>query len=237
MTKIIQIRSLLKNASSVPLEKQKQFFKTGVGDYAEHDQFNGVPVPILRKVSKEFKDLTVEELSWLLESPVNEERLLALFIMIDQYQKASPLLRETLHQFYKTHLTHVNNWNLVDASAPFLVGMHLMNIDRTLLLKLARSESLWERRIAIVSTWHFIRQNDLEWTFRLAEILLKDSQDLIHKAVGWMLREAGKRDEEPLISFLEAYKMRMPRTMLRYAIEKFSAPQRAAYLLRKKREC
>lgn len=228
------LRAQLQTLITVPKENLSMFFKTEAGSYAEHDTFIGVSVPALRTLAKEFHQLTRQELQELLASPINEERLLALFILVDQYQKGNDLQKEALYQFYLNNLQHVNNWNLVDSSAHLILGEHLDKTDKKLLITLAKSTDLWERRIAIVATWHFIRKNELEWTFKIAKLLLHDTHDLIHKAVGWMLREAGKRDEAMLIQFLDKYAAGMPRTMLRYAIEKFPEEQRKDYLMRKK---
>lgn len=220
-------------SSSIPTHERKGiFFKTGPGDYAEHDQFIGVPVPTLRKVVKAYGALPIESVLYLLKSPINEERLLALLMLVERYQKGDVALKQTIFDLYQSHIQYVNNWNLVDASAHLIVGAHLYQRDKTQLLSWASSDILWERRIAVVSTWYFIRQNEHEWTIRLAEKLLHDPHDLMHKAVGWMLREAGKRDETVLIKFLEKYAYKMPRTMLRYAIEKFSVERRKSYLVR-----
>jgi 3-methyladenine DNA glycosylase AlkD len=207
------------------------FYKTKPGDYAEHDKFLGVPNPALRKIAKQFLDLSFTEIEELLLSPYNEKRLLALFILIDQYQKGNPLFQEKIVGLYKKHLSSINNWNLVDASAHLILGAHLFTRKRDELLLLASSKIVWERRIAIVSTLFFIRQNDLEWTFKLAKILLNDPHDLIHKATGWMLREAGKRNIDLLKAFLSDYASLMPRTMLRYAIEKLRKEERDHYIL------
>ena len=158
---------------------------------------------------------------------------MALFILVEQYKQGVQEVKDQIYQFYLNNLNQVNNWNLVDASAHLIIGAHLHQKNKQSLVVLAQSEILWERRIAIVSTWHFIRNNDLEWTFKIATFLLQDQHDLIHKAVGWMLREAGKKDQNQLIDFLEQYAQKMPRTMLRYAIERFPEPQRKAYLIKK----
>lgn len=248
-SKAIHVKSTLKESVSIPEENRKIFFKTGIGHYAEHDQFIGVPVPFLRKTAKHFSDLSLEELQILIESKINEERMVALFILISQYEKAKDPMKEKLYKFYMSNLKHVNNWNLVDASAHLIIGAHLyyrrvqfntlskicqFNEDETLLYDLAKSEVMWLRRISIVATWYFIRKKELKSTFIIAEILIKDSHDLIHKAVGWMLREAGKRDEKQLIAFLDKHYSEMPRTMLRYAIEKFPESKRKKYLMKKK---
>lgn len=231
MTNITAIKNLLQQSITIPKERHSAFFKTGVGHYAEHDQFIGVKVPVLRVIAKNYKDLPLPEIQILLGSPINEERLLGLFILVGQYQKSKDSLKNELYQFYLNNLKQVNNWNLVDASAHLIMGAHLLKRDRAILFSLAQSEIIWGRRIAIVSTWYFIRHNDLEDTFKLAEILLNDKHDLIHKAVGWMLREAGKKNESILIAFLEQHAGKMPRTMLRYSIEKFPENQRRLYLV------
>ncbi len=231
---IQQIQSVLRSKISVPKERAAAFFKTGSGHYAEGDAFIGVTVPDLRKIAKEFAHLDLLEIQVLLASPINEERSLALFILVRQYEKSKGPLKEAIYQFYLNNLKYVNNWNLVDASAHLILGAHLKDKDRELLLTLAQSEIMWERRIAMVATWYFIRNQDLAWTFRLAHLLLNDKHDLIHKAAGWMLREAGKRNITELINFLDQHAEKMPRTMLRYAIEKLSVDQRKAYLLKGK---
>lgn len=232
MNKIAAIKATLQAAVNHDRNKSNAvFFKTGVGHYAEHDVFIGVSVPIIRKIAKEHADLSFKELQKLIASKINEERLLALIILVTQYQRGDKIANEEVYNFYLNNMQHVSNWNLVDSSAHLILGAHLYKKNKNLLLELAKSEILWQRRIAIVATWYFIRNDDLAWTFKIAKILLKDDQDLIHKAVGWMLREAGKRDQEQLIEFLDQHAATMPRTMLRYAIEKFSAQQRKAYLL------
>ena len=224
------LRAELRNAATPVLERKGIFFKTGPGDYAEHDQFIGVPVPQLRKLVKSYSLLPLESVLCLLTSPINEERLLALLMMVERYEQGDVTLKQSIFDLYQSHMQYVNNWNLVDASAHMIAGAHLHQRDKSQLLTWASSNILWERRIAIVSTWYFIRQNEYAWTIKLAEILLHDPHDLMHKAVGWMLREAGKRDDAVLILFLEKYAHQMPRTMLRYAIEKFSIDKRKAYL-------
>jgi 3-methyladenine DNA glycosylase AlkD len=210
--------------------RTRSFFKTGKGDYAEKDEFIGVPVPSLRKIAKNFSNISVANLNSLLSSTINEERLLALLILTTQYQQSTGSLQQTYYQFYLDNLAYVNNWNLVDASAHLILGAHLWDKDRSLLLTLAQSTNLWERRIAMVSTWYFIRKHDFLWTFKIAQLLLNDPHDLIHKAVGWMLREAGKRNLTALMDFLNDYAPKMPRTTLRYAIEKLPTDQRNVYL-------
>jgi len=223
---IIAIRALLdKNKASY---NASAFFKTAKGNYAEHDVFIGVKVPILRQISKDFADLPITHLQSLISSPINEERLLALFIMTSQYKN----IPDEIYACYMRNLSYVNNWNLVDSSAHLILGAYLYNRDKNKLIVLAKSNNLWERRIAIVATWYFIRQNELGWTYRLAEILLNDDHDLIHKATGWMLREVGKKNPDLLIQFLESHHISMPRTMLRYAIERLPKDVREYYMRR-----
>lgn len=233
MSVIAQIRSLLKGLTDASQGKGALFFKTGKGQYAEHDKFIGVTVPNLRKIARSFSGLEFDELQEIIESEINEERFLALIILVAQYQKAKGQDdKSKLYKFYLDHLQYVNNWNLVDTSAHLIMGAHLYDKDKSVLIDLAQSEIMWERRISIVSTWYFIRKHDFEWTFKIAKVLLSDTQDLIHKAAGWMLREVGERDENQLIDFLDQHSQEMPRTMLRYAIEKLSDEQRRSYLTR-----
>ncbi len=206
------------------------FFKTGKGQYGEGDMFIGVTVPDQRKVAKEFLGLSLEEIEKLLNSPVHEHRLTSLIILVEQFKKGDEKQKEKIFKFYLRHTSRINNWDLVDASCRDIVGEHLQNKDRKILYKLAKSKNLWERRIAMVSTWAYIRMNDLNDTFAIAESLLNDKHDLMHKAVGWMLREAGKRDENALHGFLKKHIHQMPRTALRYSIEKFSPSVRKMYL-------
>lgn len=206
------------------------YFKTGPGQYGEGDRFIGVRVPLLRKLAKQFRDLPLSECKQLLQSPIHEERLLALFILVMQFQKGDEDEREKVYRVYLNNLRFVNNWDLVDSSAPRIVGVWLSNKDRTPLYDLARSPKLWRRRVAIMATLHFINQDDYKDTLRLAGLLLGDKHDLIHKAVGWMLREIGNRNRGQEEIFLKKHYEKMPRTMLRYAIEKFPVQKRKAYL-------
>lgn len=223
---IQHLREILGYSVDSTPERVSIYFKTSPGDYAEHDSFMGITVPVLRKIAKSFLYVTLQDLSLLIQSKINEKRLLALIILAAQYKTGSLAQKEEIYQFYRTNMRHINNWNLVDSSAHLIIGAHLFERDRDALEELAASQNLWERRIAIVSTWYFIRQSDLEWTFKIAKLLLNDSHDLIHKAVGWMLREAGKKDEVRLISFLCDHAYQMPKTMLRYAIERLSKEQK-----------
>ena len=218
-----ELRSL---ASPNAAEGAKRFFKTGKGQYAEHDKFLGVSIPTVRKVAKNYYHLELDEIEILLSSPYNEERFLALVLIVHKYE-SSP---KAVFDFYIKNLSYVNNWNLVDASAHFIVGKHLLNSDKSFLLTLAKSKNMWYRRVAIVATWYFIRNNHYDWTIKLAEILLTDSHDLMHKATGWMLREVGKKDETVLLGFLEKHHTKMPRTMLRYSIERLNKEQRKWFL-------
>lgn len=220
------LRKILENSIDSTPEKVSIYFKTGKGDYAEHDSFMGVTVPSLRKIAKCFVPLSLEDLGLLIQSKINEERLLTLIILAAQYKAGTLTQKEEIYQFYRTNMRHINNWNLVDSSAHLIIGAHLFERDRDALEELAVSQNLWERRIAIVATWYFIRKSKLECTFKIAKLLQNDSHDLIHKAVGWMLREAGKKDEVRLISFLSDHAKEMPKTMLRYAMERLSKEQR-----------
>ncbi|HEV2601758.1 MAG TPA: DNA alkylation repair protein [Candidatus Babeliales bacterium] len=230
MNKILQIKSALQQAITISADRVNAYCKTGPGEYAEGDQFIGVTVPNIRIIAKDFTTLSLQDLQTLLQSPINEERLLALIVLVTQYSKAKQAQKEEIYQFYLNNRQHINNWNLVDSSAHLIIGAHLLKQDKEILFKLAQSKNLWDRRIAIVATWYFIRKNELHTTFELAIILRNDTHDLMHKAVGWMLREAGKRNQTPLIHFLDQYATSMPRTMLRYAIEKFPEEQRKQYL-------
>jgi 3-methyladenine DNA glycosylase AlkD len=207
-----------------------KYFKTGPGEYGEGDLFLGIRAPLLRRVSKELEALPLPECRKLLRSKFNEARATALLILVRKYQRGDEAMREKIFRLYVGSTKHIDNWNLVDVSAPAIVGAHLMNRSRVLLRKLARSKSLWERRIAIIATQTMIRDLDFAETFRIADLLLEDEHDLIHKAVGWMIREVGNRDRAAAEAFLKPRYERMPRTMLRYAIEKYPEPLRKRYL-------
>jgi 3-methyladenine DNA glycosylase AlkD len=206
------------------------FFKTGPGEYGAGDLFLGLRVPDVRLVARRFSSLPLEEVLNLLRSPLHEERLLSLFILVRRYEKGDETLRSRIYSLYMKEVRHINNWDLVDCSAPHIVGNHLMARSRKPLYRMARSRSLWKRRIAILATFFFIRRHDFPDALAIADILLQDSEDLIHKAVGWMLREVGNRNRALEESFLCERHAQMPRTMLRYAIEKFPEPDRKAYL-------
>ncbi len=206
------------------------FFKTGKGEYGEGDLFLGLTVPESRRIAKHFSQASRKDILMLLESPFHEERLIALLILMEQYKKGGEKERKNIFNFYLQNTRFINNWDLVDVSCRDIVGAYLFEQDRSVLYELARSKSLWERRIAIVSTWYFISRNQFEDALAIAKILLGDSHDLIHKATGWMLREVGKRSEEVEEGFLEKHAWQMPRTMLRYAIERFPEQKRQGYL-------
>lgn len=234
MTNLNEIRTLLQNNGNNTAEKGvARFFKTAPGSYADHDQFLGVKVPILRTIAQQYQDITFADIKELLYSPFNEERLLALIILVNNYHKAKAQDQSKMYHFYLDNIDQVNNWNLVDTSAPFIIGAHLYSKEKHILTDLVHSHNMWKRRIAIVATLYFIRKNNLEWTFKLAEMLLSDNHDLIHKATGWMLREAGKKNESALTAFLDIHAAQMPRTMLRYAIEKLSENIKKSYMLKK----
>jgi len=208
----------------------ERFFKTGTGEYGEGDIFLGIAVPEIRRLAKKYTTLRLEEVKRLLHSKFHEERLLSLLIMIDKFQSENN--KEKIYNLYLKNTKHINNWDLVDLSAYKIVGAYLADKPKDDLYKLAKSNCLWERRISIISTFYFIKNNKFKETFKIAEILLEDDHDLIHKAAGWMLREAGKRDLKSEKAFLDKYYKKMPRTMLRYAIEKFPEKERARYLLK-----
>ena len=211
-------------------EHSQRFFKTGTGEYGEGDIFRGIRVPALRKVAQQYKHVDLSTALELLHSKFHEDRLTALFILVDKYKKKDEKQRQELYDLYLANTAYINNWDLVDSSARFIIGPHLENRDRAPLYKLAESEMLWERRIAIVTTYYFIKKDDFADTLRLAEVLLHDKEDLIHKAVGWMLRELGNRNFDLEDAFLQKHHHDMPRTMLRYAIEKFPEDRRQGYL-------
>ena len=208
----------------------QRFFKTGPGEYAEGDVFIGVPVPLLRQVCRECRDAALPDLVPLLGSAVHEERLLALLLLVEAFKRGTEEKQREIYRLYLGNTKFINNWDLVDSSAPHIVGGWLFTRSRSPLRRLARSSSLWERRIGIIATQFFIRRGDFEETFRIADLLLADRHDLIHKAVGWMLREVGNRSPKAERAWLESRYPWMPRTMLRYAIEKFPEAERRQYL-------
>ena len=208
----------------------RRFFKTGPNQYGEGDKFLGIRVPVLRKMARNHRHLEVSAAETLLHSPFHEIRLTALLILVERYKGGDAGVQQEIYELYLRNTQYINNWDLVDVSAPVIVGHYLAQRDRGILYQLAVSDSIWERRIAILSTFHFIRAGSFKDTLRLAEILRDDEHDLLHKAVGWMLREVGKRDLGLILDYLDTNYSKMPRTMLRYAIERFPEELRQAYL-------
>ena len=206
-----------------------RFFKTGKGEYGEGDIFIGIIVPKQREIAKKYSTLSLKDIQQLLSSKIHEYRLTALLILVLQFQKSND---KSIINFYLKNTKYINNWDLVDLSAHRLLGIYLINKDKSILYKLARSKNIWERRIAVISTFAFINKDKFEDSLKISEILLNDKQDLIQKAVGWMLREIGKRDQKIEEKFLKKYYKQMPRTMLRYSIERFSQEKRNLYLQR-----
>jgi len=228
------VRNIRKQLQQLGSEEKakvlKRFFKTGPGEYGEGDVFIGVRVPDLRKLVKEYQDITIKEVMQLLRSSIHEERLFALLILVSKYSKGNETVKKRIYELYLQNTKFINSWDLVDGSAQHIVGAFLMDKSKEPIYRLAKSNSLWERRIAILSTFHFIKHDNYSETLKISKILLTDEQDLIHKAVGWMLREIGKRHISTEEIFLKKYYKRMPRTMLRYAIEKFPESKRKKYL-------
>ena len=211
-------------------EHSLRFFKTGPGEYGEGDLFLGIRVPVTKKVARKFKELPVDEVLKLLKSKYHEERLLALIMLVNRFKKETDKEQKKIYEAYLSHTEYINNWDLVDGSAHQIVGEYLFERDRKPLYQLAKSKSLWERRISMIATYTFIKRDDFEDTLNLSAILLTDEEDLMHKAVGWMLREVGKKDIEVEERFLRKHYKRMPRTMLRYAIDKFEERKMQIYL-------
>jgi 3-methyladenine DNA glycosylase AlkD len=229
---LLEVKKRLQKLVSRKTAKALQwFFKTGPGEYGEGDIFIGIKIPPLRKLAAEFEDEPMKTITGLLKSKIHEERTLALMILVRQFARADERGRKRIYDLYLANSRFINNWDLVDGSAPYIAGPFLWNRSRRPLYILAKSSSLWERRIAILSTFYFIRQNDFADSLKISELLLHDEHDLIHKAVGWMLREIGNRNQAAEETFLKTHYRKMPRTMLRYAIEKFSESRRRQYLL------
>jgi len=226
-----QIRKAMRRLGSKErAELSQRYFKTGPGQYGEGDIFLGLNASELKALTIEHQALAMDDVLLLLESPVHEERMLALLILVRAYSKGDETTKKRIYETYLANTRFINNWDLVDASAHYIVGRYLIDKSRKPLYALARSSSLWERRIAIVSTFWFIRQNQFADTLKVSKLLLADKEDLIHKAVGWMLREVGKRDLSRLEEFLDDHASRMPRIMLRYAIERMPGEQRQPYM-------
>ncbi|MFH1276095.1 MAG: DNA alkylation repair protein [Candidatus Woesearchaeota archaeon] len=226
-------QDLRKLANSDKIADYQRFFKTGKGQYGEGDVFIGLTVPNNRIVAKKYANASDVDLRQLLSSKIHDERLCALLILVDQFKKGDERKRKAIVDFYLENTKHINNWDLVDLSACRILGTYLLDKgkdERKILYELVRSKDLWEKRIAIISTLAFIAKNQFTDTFKISEILLNDTHDLIHKAVGWMLREIGKKDQAVEEEFLQKHYKTMPRTMLRYAIEKFEEKKRLSYL-------
>ncbi len=226
-----QVTAALDQHASVSKAKANAwFFKTDPGQYGAGDEFIGVTVPEQRRVAKQFKTLPLAEIEKLLHSPIHEHRLTALIIMVGQYQKGDEDTKKHIAGLYHKNRAFVNNWDLVDSSAPYILGDYLRHHSRNVVDRLAKSKSLWDRRIAVLTAGAWIREGDFDWTFKLAEQMMADREDLIHKATGWMLREVGNKDQAALLTFLDTHYRQMPRTMLRYAIERLTPDQKRHYL-------
>ncbi|HJQ12246.1 MAG TPA: DNA alkylation repair protein [Gemmatimonadaceae bacterium] len=231
-TSLTAVRRDIRALGSAERSKHSlRFFRTGPGEYGEGDKFLGLTVPEMRAIAKRHRDLAHDDVLKLLQSEWHEERLVALVLLVEAFQRGDDDRRARIHRAYLANTKRINNWDLVDASAAAIVGGYLEPDKISLLEKLARSTDLWERRIAIVATFHFIKNHQLAPTLCIAEMLLEDTHDLIHKAVGWMLREVGKKDLKVLDAFLVKHYRAMPRTMLRYAIERHPEPMRKRYLV------
>jgi len=225
-------KDLQKLANPEKAKLLSRFFKTGKGQYGEGDIFLGITVPDQRKVSKEYPKLQLNEIHELLSSKIHEHRLTSLFVLISKFEKGNNKLKKEIFDFYLQNTKNINNWDLVDLSAPKISGAYMLDNpkEKKILYKLAKSNHLWEKRIAVLSTFAFIKNNDFDDAIKIAEMLLKDKHDLIYKAVGWMLREIGKKDQETEEKFLKKHCKEMPRTMLRYAIEKFQKNKKEFYM-------
>lgn len=219
-------KELKRYSDSKMAQKSKQFFKTGKGEYGEGDLFIGISVPKLRTIAKKFKEADFNNIETLLKSKIHEERLLGLLILVENFKNN----KEMVYNFYLKNINRANNWDLIDLSSYKIIGEYLFQKDRSILFELANSENLWKRRASIVSTYTFIKNNDFKDTLKISELLINDKEDLIQKAVGWMLREVGKKDVEILEKFLNKNFKKMPRTMLRYSIEKLSVEKRKYYM-------
>jgi len=224
------IQELKKLGNSTRAFHSQRFFKTGPGEYGEGDVFLGITMPVQRQVSLRYLGLPLADVQKLINSKIHEHRMVGLLIVTYNYKKADDDEKEKLFKFYVKNSKKINNWDLVDVTCHKVVGVHLFDKNRELLYKWSESKNLWEKRLSIISTAFFISKNDLDDTYKISATLLKDEHDLIHKAVGWMLREAGKRDKKRLMNFLERNVKSMPRTMLRYAIEKFTESERKYFL-------
>ena len=234
MLRVMKVAEIQKKLNSLgdaeTASFSQRFFKTGPEEYGAGDLFRGIRVPVLRKLAREYQGLTLTETEELLHSSYHEDRLLALLILVRNFSRGDDAIKTRIYDSYLGNAQFINSWDLVDSSAPQVVGAFLWDKDRQVLSRLARSSDLWERRIAILATFYFIKRGEFSETFKIARILLSDREDLIHKAVGWMLREVGNQNLDAEKSFLSNHYQRMPRVMLRYAIEKFPESQRQRYL-------
>src|SRR3989344_7834319 len=224
------IKDLQKAKNLEQAKLLQRFFKTGKGEYGEGDVFLGIKVPATREIAKKYTGLNIKNIEMLLKSKIHEYRLAGLLILVEKFNKADERGKGDIFNFYLKNTKNINNWDLVDLSAPSIIGEFLVDKSKNVLYKLAESKSLWERRISVISTFAFIKKNKFQDTFRISQALLKDEHDLMHKAVGWMLRETGKRDQELLERFLRKNYKEMLRTMLRYSIQKFPEKLRKKYL-------
>ncbi len=227
--RVIQ-KELGKYSSKERAKTNAWFFKTGKGQYGEGDQFIGVSNPDARKIALKYQDLDFYEVKGLLGSKIHEERFVALEILVAKYEKGDEKKKKKVVNFYLKNKKQINNWDLVDTSASYILGDYLFDKDRSILYKLVKSKSLWDRRIAVIATHYFIKQKDFKDIFAFAEVLIGDKEDLMHKAIGWMLREVGKKDEKALVKFLDKFSKKLPRTTLRYAIERLSVVQKQNYM-------
>jgi len=226
-----EIINCFKNLSDETIAAHSsRFFKTGKGEYGEGDLFLGIRVPVIRKQVKKFSHLNLKEITELLKSPYHEIRLFSALMLVNKYNKAADKEKKPICQLYLKNLKYINNWDIVDSSASYIVGDYLLNKDKSQLYKLAKSKILWHRRVAIMATFQFIKHDQFEDSLKISKLLIHDKEDLIHKATGWMLREIGNRDIKVEEQFLKTHYHDMPRTMLRYAIEKFPEKKRKAYL-------
>lgn len=223
-------KDLQKLANPAQAKNLARFFKTGPGQYGAGDVFLGLTVPQQRAVAKKYTNLELNGLQQLLSSKIHEHRLVSLLILVQKYQKSTPANQKKIFNFYLKNSKHINNWDLVDLSAPNIVGSYLLDKNKKILYTLAKSNNLWPKRISIIATLSFIKNNQLDHTLKISKLLLSDTHDLIHKAVGWMLRELGKKDQPMLEKFLTQHIRRLPRTTLRYAIERFPEAKRKSYL-------
>ncbi len=231
MPTLVNLRKELKSkASSKKAKLLQRYFKTGKGQYGEGDIFLGLSSVVMRPIAKKYRDLKIGEIKKLLKSKIHEERQTALLILVHKYEKGSGADKKQIFNFYLKNTKYINNWDLVDLSAPKIIGDYLLDKNRKILYKLAKSKNLWERRIAVLATFAFIKKNQFAEVLKISKMLLNDNHDLIHKAVGWMLREVGKQSVRTLEKFLKTHHRKMPRTMLRYAVERFIEGKKRGYL-------